>query len=197
MHSGHQTTLVLRSKTLIVGDACVGKTALTQMFYTSGSNYPKSYMMTVGAEFCVKTVKIPDRATEVELYMFDCGGQSILNQREWGTKYWQNATNIALVYDVTNRESFQSCTKWLQRVQEALGRPLTGVLIANKVDTRESGRAVVEESDGRALAKTLGLEYFETSAETSSEVDAPFHYIANLFHSKYEDAVSRAASALF
>ncbi len=39
-----------------------------------------------------------------------------------------------------------------------------GVLVANKTDLRESGRAVVEEKEGRALAKTLGLAYFETSA---------------------------------
>jgi hypothetical protein len=36
--------------------------------------------------------------------------------------------------------------------------------VANKTDLRESGRAVVEEKEGRALAKTLGLAYFETSA---------------------------------
>ena len=40
----------------------------------------------------------------------------------------------------------------------------SGVLIANKVDLRDSGRAVVEEKEGRALAKSLGLAYFETSA---------------------------------
>lgn len=41
---------------------------------------------------------------------------------------------------------------------------VAGVLVANKVDLRESGRAVVDEKEGRALAKSLGLEYFETSA---------------------------------
>jgi GTPase SAR1 family protein len=42
---GHRTKLVLRSKVLVVGDACVGKSAVTQLFSTNGSTYPKAYMM--------------------------------------------------------------------------------------------------------------------------------------------------------
>jgi hypothetical protein len=29
----------------VAGDACVGKTALTQVFQSGGSTYPKNYMM--------------------------------------------------------------------------------------------------------------------------------------------------------
>ncbi len=35
----------------------------------------------------VKSSSVPDTDTQVEFHLFDCGGQSIFNQREWGTKY--------------------------------------------------------------------------------------------------------------
>ena len=42
------------------------------------------------------------------------------------TDQWDGANLIVVVYDVSNRESFQSCTKWLQRVTEYLGRTIPG-----------------------------------------------------------------------
>ena len=56
MESAHKPLLVLRCKLVILGDPCVGKTALTQVFQSGGSNYPKNYLMTTGADFCVKQV---------------------------------------------------------------------------------------------------------------------------------------------
>ena len=80
MESKHTQLVILRCKLVIVGDACVGKTAITQVFHSGGSIYPKNYLMTVGAEFCVKQVPIPNTNTIIELYIFDCAGQSIFNQ---------------------------------------------------------------------------------------------------------------------
>ena len=56
MESAHKPQLILRCKLVILGDACVGKTALTQVFQSGGSTYPKNYLMTTGADFCVKQV---------------------------------------------------------------------------------------------------------------------------------------------
>jgi hypothetical protein len=45
MESNHKPLLVLRCKCVVVGDACVGKTAITQVFNSGGSTYPKNYVM--------------------------------------------------------------------------------------------------------------------------------------------------------
>lgn len=66
-----------------------------------------------------------------------------------GAAYYENAAFVCLVFDVSNRDSFESCGRWLQGVRAALpsaSAPLPGVLIANKADLREGGinaRAVV------------------------------------------------------
>ena len=67
--------LNLRCKVVIVGDTAVGKSALTQMFHSGGQRFPKNYFMTIGVDFCVKVVNIPDTDTAVELYLFDTAGQ--------------------------------------------------------------------------------------------------------------------------
>lgn len=45
MQTSHRTTLMLRAKVVVVGDACVGKTAVVQMFKSGGHDYPKNYIM--------------------------------------------------------------------------------------------------------------------------------------------------------
>lgn len=45
MQTTHKTTLMLRAKVVVVGDACVGKTSVVQMFKSGGHDYPKNYIM--------------------------------------------------------------------------------------------------------------------------------------------------------
>ena len=46
-----------------------------------------SLSQTIGAEFCVKQVPIPESNAVVELYIYDCAGQSIFNQIEMNAKF--------------------------------------------------------------------------------------------------------------
>jgi hypothetical protein len=58
---------------------------------------------------------------------------------------------VALVFDVTSRESLQSCAKWLRRFHDSRAAAAThagrsairGVLIGAKADLREDDRAEV------------------------------------------------------
>ncbi len=198
METSHVPRLVLRCKVTIVGDQSVGKSALTQMFHSGGHMFPKNYVMTCSVDFCVKEVQIPDTNTAVELYLFDCAGQSIFNQRELNAKYWESTAYVMCVYDVSSRESFSSVQKWLQGVRSVragnMGQ-IPGVLVANKVDLREGGinaRSQVDSNEGLHLAQACGLEYFEVSAATGRDVDRPFEYIASQFHQNYENTLRRA-----
>ena len=85
METTHKTLTVLRCKLVIVGDAKVGKTALAQMFHSGGHNFPKNYVMTIGVDFSVKVVSIPETSTNVELYMFDSAGSRSSTSSSTGT----------------------------------------------------------------------------------------------------------------
>lgn len=186
MESAHKSLLVLRCKVVVVGDAHVGKSALISMFHSGGSQFPKQYVMTSWVDFRVKQVTLG--TTIVELYLFDCAGQSIFNQIEANNAHYDKANYVMLVYDVTNAASFESCGKWLQMV--ASGREeVPGVLVANKCDLTE--RRCVSTSQGQQFAQARGLTYLETSANDAYE--APFKEMAVDFARKYEGALAEAA----
>jgi intraflagellar transport protein 27 len=199
MDSKHKSLTVLRCKLVIVGDATVGKTALSQVYTSGGSTYPKNYLMTVGSEFSVKQVPIPDTNIVVEFFIFDCAGASIFNQLEMNNKYYENVSAVMVVYDITSSESLHSCSKWLSAVRATrpVGPPLPGVMVGNKCEFRDGSidtRSEVTKDDATKIAHELGVGYYETSAATNTGVDAPFLYIAREFHRRYEDTLAKAES---
>mmetsp|Transcript_8679 Transcript_8679/g.12954 ORF Transcript_8679/g.12954 Transcript_8679/m.12954 type:complete len:113 (-) Transcript_8679:109-447(-) len=103
-----------------------------------------------------------------------------------------------VVYDVSNPESLQSCVKWLGgvRAMRPTGQRMLGVLVGNKADFREDGgldsRAEVSKEEGQGAAREMGLQYFETSAATNTNVDSPFNHIAEEFYKRYQATISRA-----
>eukprot|EP00002_Diphylleia_rotans_P034964 TRINITY_DN7579_c0_g2_i1.p1 TRINITY_DN7579_c0_g2~~TRINITY_DN7579_c0_g2_i1.p1 ORF type:complete len:188 (+),score=48.80 TRINITY_DN7579_c0_g2_i1:64-627(+) len=181
----------LRCKLVVIGDPGVGKTALVQMFHSDGAHYPKNYVMTVGTDFCVKVVNIPDTNAVVELYIFDNAGQSFY--QELVQQYWEGTSMVALVFDVTKPETFEDCEKWIRLIREKLPeRELPGVLIGNKVELRDESCITTEKA--REFAGNWGLEYFECSAAKGLDVDIPFHFVAATFHRLYlekTEAISR------
>eukprot|EP00512_Aurantiochytrium_limacinum_P013992 CAMPEP_0171572052 /NCGR_PEP_ID=MMETSP0961-20121227/3872_1 /TAXON_ID=87120 /ORGANISM="Aurantiochytrium limacinum, Strain ATCCMYA-1381" /LENGTH=222 /DNA_ID=CAMNT_0012126783 /DNA_START=131 /DNA_END=796 /DNA_ORIENTATION=- len=181
MKSSHIQKRVLRCKVLLVGAPHVGKTSLCQVFQNGGQNFPKSYLMTLGVDFSVTDLQAKQHEdTQVEMYIYDTGGQSVFNQRELGGQYWSNASVAVYVYDAGNRNSFLSCSKWLSSVRsENSGRPMPGILVANKVDLRESGRIEVTRETGETFAKDNGLTFLETSALRNSGVTELFQFIAD------------------
>jgi GTPase SAR1 family protein len=65
--------------------------------------------------------------------------------------YYYDAVGALLVYDVTNRESYQSVPKWLKMLRN-YGRPgIVIVLVGNKIDSEDHLREVPTE-DAKAFA---------------------------------------------
>ncbi|KAJ1454197.1 small GTPase superfamily [Pelagophyceae sp. CCMP2097] len=194
METTHRSLLMLRCKVVVVGDSTVGKSALISMFHSGGTTYPKQYVMTAWVDFRVKQVNMPASSTAVELYLFDCAGQSIFNQIEANNVHYENASYLLLVYDVSSQSSFESCGKWLQQVRKGRARGgamVPGILVANKHDLASCGRRCISKETGQKFAEQNGLEYFETSA-LEGDYERPFTFIADEFAKKYEETVARA-----
>lgn len=192
----HESFTTLRAKVIVAGDATVGKTALCRVASDAGSEFPKNYVMTTMIDLVVKTVRVKDAPTptQVELLLLDTPGSSTFNQREQGGAVWSSAAMVALVYDVSSRDSLQSCAKWLRRFHDSralaaahAGRSaIRGVLIGTKADLREDDRAEVTESEARSFAESCGLAYFETSAERGGILLEPaFEHLGSLFYRSF------------
>ncbi|GAB1299545.1 Intraflagellar transport protein 27 homolog [Apodemus speciosus] len=151
----------------VEGDPAVGKTALVQMFRSDGAHFQKNYTLTTGVDLVVKTVPVLDT------------NDSVL---------WENPNALCLVYDVTNEQSFLSCTKWLEKVRsQTSGISLPGVLVGTKTDL--AGRQTVDSAQAQAWALSQGLEFFETSVKEMDNYEAPFHCLAKQFYQLYREKV--------
>lgn len=149
-----------------------------------GQRFPKHYLMTLGVEFCMKTVSVADTDCNVELHIFDTAGQDIYG--DMLPSYWEGTEAVMLVYDVTRVHTLEACANWYGRLLESLGKDaLPGVLVANKMDLRE--RLVVKRQDGQAMAQQLGLKFVETSCMDGQDVDAPFQALAGLVQADNAD----------
>nr|XP_015005738.2 intraflagellar transport protein 27 homolog isoform X3 [Macaca mulatta] len=99
----------------LTGDPAVGKTALAQIFRSDGAHFQKSYTLTTGMDLVVKTVAVPDTGDSVELFIFDSAGKELFS--EMLDKLWESPNVLCLVYDVTSEQSFNNCSKWLEKAR--------------------------------------------------------------------------------
>ncbi|XP_029410962.1 intraflagellar transport protein 27 homolog isoform X2 [Nannospalax galili] len=156
----------LAAKCILAGDPAVGKTALAQMFRSDGTHFQKNYTLTTGVDLVVKVVPVPDTNDSV----------------------WESPNVLCLVFDVTNEQSFSSCSKWLEKARaQAPGISLPGVLVGTKMDL--TGRRTVDSAQARAWALSQGLECFETSVKEMDSYEAPFHCLAKQFYQLYREKV--------
>lgn len=122
---------ILRSRVVIAGEPTVGKTQLIHQSLKSVFNH--NYMMTQGCEYSCKEVKGENSYFSVELHLLDIAGQNIFKEITFDL-LWK-ANQVALVYDVTNPDSFHLLRQWYEGIkQQNPGKKLSGVLIANKID---------------------------------------------------------------
>ncbi|XP_065776331.1 ras-related protein Rab-26 isoform X5 [Muntiacus reevesi] len=118
---------------------------------------------------------------KVKLQIWDTAGQERF--RSVTHAYYRDAHALLLLYDVTNKASFDSIQAWLMEIQEHAQDDVVLMLLGNKVDSAQE-RAVKRE-DAEKLAKAAhgclqdyGLPFMETSAKTGLNVDLAFTAIA-------------------
>lgn len=82
------------------------------------------------------------------------------------------AQGILVVYDITDKESFNSVKTWISEIKKYAQADVVKLLIGNKCDL-ESKREI-ETEEGRQLAKTLGMDFMETSAKETTRIEDAF-----------------------
>ena len=82
--------------------------------------------------------------------------------------YIKNMQGIILMYDITDKSSFDSIIDWISDVKEIKGENFPMILVGNKIDLNES-REVTEEM-GYELAEKNQIEFFETSNKDGTNI---------------------------
>ncbi len=166
-----------RFKIVVIGDPSVGKTTLILRYVDNA--FRKSYLPTIGVNVSVKKVLIDDKV--VSLSFFDVAGQQEF--RLMRRSFYQGVDGALIIFDVTNRDSFQNLEHWISDVgQEFPTKVPRGFVVGNKID-RESDRVITKE-DGMKIAQKYGLNYVETSAKNGENVNDTFLKLAEMIKKK-------------
>jgi GTPase SAR1 family protein len=84
-----------------------------------------------------------------------------------------------MVFDVSDRESFEDLPRWL-REAHAVAADAYVVVDGNKTDLPR----VVATEEGRAYATSVNAAYVETSAKTGEGIEQLFLYLAAAAHAR-------------
>jgi Ras-related protein Rab-6A len=168
--SGASVPPLAKYKLVFLGDQSVGKTSIITRFMYD--KFEGSYQATIGIDFLSKTMYLEDRT--VRLQLWDTAGQERF--RSLIPSYIRDSSVAVVVYDVINRTSFLSTSKWIDDVRNERGNDVILVLVGNKTDQGEKRQVSVEE--GEAKAKEHGIMFIETSAKAGFNVKALFRKIA-------------------
>lgn len=158
-----------RAKIVVVGDPAVGKTSLV-VRYVKGVFNP-SYILTLGVNFFVQDISIGDN--KLRMSIWDTAGQERFGPIR--QKYYKGARGAILVFDQSNRVSFEKLSFWMDEVKRSCGE-IPMIIVGNKADLISS----VQETEAQEFATQHKLTYVETSAKTGMNSIRPFRLLAPL-----------------
>ena len=165
-------------KLILGGDGAVGKTSLVHRFVEN--TFAKDYKSTIGTSIMKKECSFKELESAVRFIIWDLAGQSQFQRVR--QSYLANAEAGILVYDVTNRKSYENIENWYNEIIKASPN-ISLILVGNKIDLKDNRE--VSNKEGSKLADTLGLSYIETSAKTGENINDAFKMLALLMIKKY------------
>ncbi|EPY33259.1 Rab family, other [Strigomonas culicis] len=177
--------VLLRLRLAVVGEPTSGKTAFVQMVSSNGVTFPRNYLMTMGCDFIVKDIPLSDEDS-VEVTLLDVGGQKLYDRMV--PAYLDGIAAFFLVYDVSNKSTFEMCKKWLTKVTTAR-KDAIGYLIANKMDLAD--KCEVTDSQGEVFARHNNLKFVKCSALRATGINEPLEEISRTYLEMYKRRVSQ------
>jgi len=159
----------LLAKVLIIGDSGVGKTCLLLRF--SENSFTTSHLATIGIDFKMKTIDVDGK--RVKMQIWDTAGQDRF--KTITQTYYKGAMGIMLAYAVNDRESFQNIENWMKQIKEHASEDVSKILVGNKSDMPDR---CIDYEEGKRLADSYGIKFYETSAKDANNVNDAFFSIA-------------------
>ena len=144
----------LNYKIVLIGNSSVGKTALFRKIET-GEFYDRNIStIGIGKKTLYMDIEEDNNGKKIKknicVSLYDTAGQE--KYKATTLNYFKGADGIILMYDITNRGSFDNIEEWINSIKESIGNAHSLeyiiMLIGNKldlVDEDEQNRTVKED----------------------------------------------------
>lgn len=161
-------------KITLLGNSGVGKTCIISR-YTKG-DYTDNSTTTRGADYSQKPIKVQDQILNLDIW--DTAGQE--QYRSLGKHFYRDSFIVILVYDITNRESFEDLKNvWYNDLKKFGEKYTVLAIVGNKSDMFE--QEVVNEEEGRKFAEEVNAIFMLVSAKNGDNIVNLFRILANKY----------------
>lgn len=153
-------------KVVLLGEGRVGKTCVCLRYVKN--SFSDSQESTIQATYLDKRLNIGQKS--IKLMIWDTAGQERFHAL--GPIYYRDANGALLVYDITDRESFNKVRNWVKELRKIVGEKITLVIAGNKVDLEK--RRQVDAKEAEQYSKSVGAQHLLCSAKTGKGVEETF-----------------------
>ena len=162
---------IISIKIALLGESGVGKTSILQRYCYD--KFTIDNEITKIASFAKSVICSSDKKTEVHLKIWDTAGQE--TYRSLASFYCKDADVVFLVYDLTNKKSFDALSFWLDKVHANSSSECIIVLLGNKCDCIE--KEAVDKKTLDRFTNANNLESFIVSAKDNINIKKAFESI--------------------
>ena len=153
-------------KYIIIGDSAVGKSNILLRYVHD--NFIEEFQSTIGVEFGAKNIQLNEKIYRIQIW--DTAGQE--NFRSITRAYYKNSACACIVYDITQRNSFENIKSWIEDCKKQSPKTVFLILIGNKKDLEDKRQISYDE--GEEFARKNNMLFFETSAKTGENIENVF-----------------------
>ena len=163
---------LLPIKIILLGDTGVGKSSIIKRYIED--SFEENLSSTIGSNFLEKIEKI--KGQKVRLEVWDTAGQEEF--RSVTKLFVKNSKIIILVYNVTQKLSFEGLNYWYDFIQKELAQNFVLGVAGNKTDLifEDGYDEEITSEEGKAFAEKIKANFSLVSAKESGKE------ITNLFN---------------
>ena len=160
-------------KIIIIGNSNVGKTSIINRF--TDKEFKDKHLATLGCDFHMKTIMINEKMIKIQIW--DTAGME--KYQSITKSYYRGAQACLIVFDITNRESFESIDNWIENFNKFSNPNIQKIilLIGNKCDLGIDRKISYEEAEN--YSRVNNLLYYETSAKDDINIHEVFHFLGS------------------
>ncbi|MHA2035664.1 MAG: Rab family GTPase [Promethearchaeota archaeon] len=152
-------------KITLLGEKNVGKTSLVYRYIEN--KFRENYKATLGVNLLKKDMEVDGNGVSAQIW--DLGGQESF--RSLRKLYLEGANGALVIFDLSDRSSFDKLNDWIESFVEARGeQPI--VLIGNKSDLTNLRK--ISDEEASQYANDNNMELIVTSAKTGQNVEEAF-----------------------
>ena len=166
-------------KIIIIGDSGVGKSNILGRYLNN--EFREDTKSTVGVEFGSKRLMLENIA--IKLQIWDTAGQE--RYRAITSAYYKGSKGCFIVYDITNKQSFDDIQKWYEEIKRSGDKDISIILVGNKCDLEKERKISSEMAKNKA--KEMNCAFYETSALSNIMIKDVFKIMCENIYNKIKN----------